>query len=110
MVETGMIKPDEMLLGAVLFMSIELLDRTRRINRLLHDNRVGKVAFNDICCVLGELLDSNARVKIGVTDRPNGVMKLYTKDGELCVEHFVKSSVVKPCRDDYFCKWTLKFA
>ena len=61
-------------------------------------------------CVPSELLDSNARVKIGVTDRPNGVMKLYTKDGELCVEHFVKSSVVKPCRDDYFCKWTLKFA
>ena len=44
-------------------------------------------------CVPSELLDSNARVKIGVTERPNGIMKLYTKDGELCDEHFVKSSV-----------------
>ena len=61
-------------------------------------------------CVPSELLDSNARVKIGVTERPNGVMKLYTKYGEPCAEHFVKSSVVKSCRDDYFCKWTLKFA
>ena len=61
-------------------------------------------------CVPSELLDSNARVKIGVTERPNGVMELYTKYGEPCAEHFVKSSVVKSCRDDYFCKWTIKFA
>jgi len=62
-------------------------------------------------CVPSELLDSPAIVKIGVTERPNGVMKLYAADGEPCVEHLVKSSVVKPCRDDdWFCKWTLKFA
>ena len=62
-------------------------------------------------CIPSELLDSPAHVKIGVTERPNGVMKLYTADGEPCVEHLVKSSVVKPCRgNDWFCKWTLKFA
>lgn len=62
-------------------------------------------------CVPSELLDSPARVKVGVTERPNGVMKLYTADGEPCDEHLVKSSVVKPCRsNDWFCKWTLKFA
>ena len=43
-------------------MSIELLDRTRRINRLLHDNRSSKVAFSDVCNVLGELLMSNVYV------------------------------------------------
>ena len=61
-------------------------------------------------CIPSELLDSPARVKVGVTEKPNGVMTLYTADGEPCVEHLVKSSVVKPCRgNDWFCKWTLKF-
>ena len=61
-------------------------------------------------CIPSELLDSPARVKVGVTERPNGVGKLYTADGEPCSEHLVKSSVVKPCRgNDWFCKWTLKF-
>lgn len=61
-------------------------------------------------CVPSELIDSPAHVKIGVTERPNGVMKLYTVDGEPCVEHLVKSSVVKARSDGWFCKWTLKFA
>ena len=60
-------------------------------------------------CIPSELLDSPARVKVGVTEKPNGVMALYTADGEPCAEHLVKSSVVKPCRNDWFCKWTLKF-
>ena len=61
-------------------------------------------------CIPSELLDSPARVKVGVTEKPNGVMALYTADGEPCSEHLVKSSVVKPCRgNDWFCKWTLKF-
>ena len=61
-------------------------------------------------CVPSDLLDEVAVVKIGVTARPNGVMGLYTKYSEPCAEHFVKSSEVKPCRDDWFCKWTIKFA
>ena len=61
-------------------------------------------------CVPSELLDSPAHVKIGVTEKPNGVMKLYAADGEPCVEHLVKSSVVKARSDGWFCKWTLKFA
>ena len=60
-------------------------------------------------CVPSELLDSPARVKIGVTCRPNGVIKLYTADGEPCVEHLVKSSEVRRRNED-FCKWVLKFA
>lgn len=43
-------------------MSIELLDKTRKINRLLNDKRSSKVAFADICQVLGQLMDSNAYV------------------------------------------------
>ena len=43
-------------------MSVELLDKTRKINRLLRDNRVSKVAFTDLCQLLGELLESSVYV------------------------------------------------
>ncbi len=43
-------------------MSVDLLDKTRKINRLLRDNRVSKVAFTDLCQVLGDLLESNVFV------------------------------------------------
>lgn len=39
-------------------MSIELLDRTRKIYSLLDDKRFSKVAFTDICTVLGQMLDA----------------------------------------------------
>lgn len=40
-------------------MSVQLLDKTRKINKLLHNNSSSKVVFNDICQVLSEILDSN---------------------------------------------------
>ena len=43
-------------------MSVELLDKTRKINQLLRDNRVSKVAFTDLCRLLGELLESSVYV------------------------------------------------
>ncbi len=43
-------------------MSVRLLDKTRRINKLLHNNNSSKVVFNDICKVLSEILDSNILV------------------------------------------------
>lgn len=43
-------------------MSVDLLDKTRKINGLLRDNRVSKVAFTDLCQVLGDLLASNVFV------------------------------------------------
>ena len=30
-------------------MSVQLLDKTRKINKLLHNNHSHKVVFNDIC-------------------------------------------------------------
>ena len=30
-------------------MSVQLLDKTRKINKLLHNNNSSKVVFNDIC-------------------------------------------------------------
>ena len=43
-------------------MSVQLLDKTRKINKLLHNNNSSKVVFNDICEVLTGILDSNILV------------------------------------------------
>ena len=43
-------------------MSVQLLDKTRKINKLLHNNSSSKVVFNDICEVLTEILNSNVLV------------------------------------------------
>ena len=43
-------------------MSVQLLDKTRKINKLLHNNNSSKVVFNDICRVLTEILSSNVLV------------------------------------------------
>lgn len=43
-------------------MSVQLLDKTRKITRLIHNNTSSKVVFNDICRVMTECLDSNIMV------------------------------------------------
>ncbi len=43
-------------------MSVQLLDKTRKINKLLHNNNSHKVVFNDICLVLNDILESNILV------------------------------------------------
>ena len=43
-------------------MSVQLLDKTRKINKLLHNSNSSKVVFNDICQVLMETLSSNILV------------------------------------------------
>ena len=56
-------------------MSVQLLDKTRKINKLLHNNNSHKVVFNDICEVLSEILVSNVLViskkgkVLGIKDR-----------------------------------------
>ncbi|MFI3213656.1 MAG: GTP-sensing pleiotropic transcriptional regulator CodY [Eubacteriales bacterium] len=42
--------------------SVQLLDKTRKIGKLLHNNNSSKVVFNDICGVMKEILDSNVLV------------------------------------------------
>lgn len=56
--------------------SVQLLDKTRKIGKLLHNNNSSKVVFNDICSVLCEILCSNVLViskkgkVLGVGDAP----------------------------------------
>jgi transcriptional pleiotropic repressor len=42
--------------------SVQLLDKTRKIGKLLHNNNSSKVVFNDICKVMKDILDSNILV------------------------------------------------
>lgn len=43
-------------------MSVQLLDKTRKINKLLHNNQSHRVEFNDMCDVLSGILESNILV------------------------------------------------
>ena len=43
-------------------MSVQLLDKTRKINKLLHNNHSSKVVFNDICRVMTDILDADVLV------------------------------------------------
>ncbi len=43
-------------------MSVQLLDKTRKINKLLHNNNSSKVVFSDICEVMTGILSSNVLV------------------------------------------------
>ena len=56
--------------------SVQLLDKTRKINRLLHNNSSQKVVFNDICKVMSEILSSDvlvvSRIKELVQDKIGG--------------------------------------
>lgn len=57
--------------------SIQLLDKTRKIGKLLHNNNSSKVVFNDICKVMKDILNSNVLVisrkgkVLGVGEVPN---------------------------------------
>ena len=42
--------------------SVQLLDKTRKIGKLLHNNNSSKVVFNDICEVMREIVNSNVQV------------------------------------------------
>ena len=58
-------------------MSVQLLDKTRKINKFLHNYNSHMVVFNDICEVLSEILESNILVisrkgkVLGIKNRPD---------------------------------------
>ncbi len=43
-------------------MGVQLLDKTRKLNSLLHNNSSDKVVFNDMCNVLGDVLISRVLI------------------------------------------------
>ena len=82
-------------------MGVQLLDKTRKINKLLHNNSSSKVVFNDICEVLTEILDSNVLViskkgKVLGGSKCEGVpyiTELIEREIGKHVEHIVQSAI-----------------
>ncbi len=58
-------------------MSVQLLDKTRKINQLLHNNNSGKVVFNDICEVMTDIMKSD----VLVISRKGKVLGVSTCEG-----------------------------
>ncbi|MDR0220778.1 MAG: GTP-sensing pleiotropic transcriptional regulator CodY [Lachnospiraceae bacterium] len=64
--------------------SVQLLDKTRKIGKLLHNNSSSKVVFNDICHVLSDILGAHTLViskkgkvlGIGVCDTLDSISEL----------------------------------
>lgn len=61
---------------------VQLLDKTRKIGKLLHNNNSSKVVFNDICIVMQEALHSN----VLVISRKGKVLGVSGKEGEVIEE------------------------
>ena len=70
-------------------MSVELLDKTRKINKLLHNNSSNMVVFNDICEVLSEILESN----ILVISRKGKILGIKNRVGYPCIQQLISDSV-----------------
>ncbi len=58
-------------------MSVQLLDRTRKISQLLHNNTSYVVVFSDICKCVGDILDAN----VLVVSAKGKVLGIYEKEG-----------------------------
>lgn len=70
-------------------MSVQLLDKTRKINKLLHNNSSSKVVFNDICRVLTEILNSN----ILVISKKGKVLGISSADGVAEIKELIEDTV-----------------
>jgi len=70
-------------------MSVQLLDKTRKINKLLHNNSSHKVVFNDICLVLSEILESN----ILVISRKGKVLGIKNRSDIVEIKELIKDAV-----------------
>lgn len=69
--------------------SVQLLDKTRKIGKLLHNNNSSKVVFNDICKVMKEILVSN----VLVISKKGKVLGLsYTEEVD-CIHELIDEDV-----------------
>lgn len=83
------IQEGTMLAGRTYVMSVQLLDKTRKINNLLHNNNSHKVVFNDICVVLSEILASN----ILVISRKGKVLGVKNRNDIIEIKELIKDAV-----------------
>lgn len=69
--------------------SVALLDKTRKIGKLLHNNSSSKVVFNDICSVMRDILLSN----VLVISRKGKVLGVGFYDGVEAINELIGDSV-----------------
>ncbi len=69
--------------------SVQLLDKTRKIGKLLHNNSSSKVVFNDICKVMREILNSN----VLVISRKGKVLGVGQADGVDAINELIDENV-----------------
>lgn len=69
--------------------SVQLLDKTRKIGKLLHNNNSSKVVFNDICKVMLEILNSN----VLVISRKGKVLGVGKADGKNSISDLIDENV-----------------
>ncbi|MCR5279698.1 MAG: GTP-sensing pleiotropic transcriptional regulator CodY [Lachnospiraceae bacterium] len=69
--------------------SVQLLDKTRKIGKLLHNNNSSKVVFNDICRVMRDILNSN----ILVISRKGKVLGFGNCQGVDVIGELIKNQV-----------------
>ena len=70
-------------------MSVQLLDKTRKINKLLHNNNSTKVVFDDICRIMTEILSSN----ILVISRKGKVLGRSNDEGVAVIHEMLSTEV-----------------
>lgn len=69
--------------------SVQLLDKTRKIGKLLHNNNSSKVAFNDICAVMTDILASN----VLVISKKGKVLGVSCRDGISVITELLENQV-----------------
>lgn len=69
--------------------SVQLLDKTRKIGKLLHNNNSSKVVFNDICKVMRDILNSN----VLVISRKGKVLGVGKADGIERIQELLNETV-----------------
>lgn len=70
-------------------MSVQLLDKTRKINKLLHNNTSYKVVFNDICEVAGSVLGVN----VMVISKKGKILGIYNEKNTPCIKELLNDKV-----------------
>lgn len=69
--------------------SVQLLDKTRKIGKLLHNNNSSKVVFNDICAVMQDILESN----VLVISRKGKVLGIDNDPANEVIHELIKDNV-----------------
>ena len=70
-------------------MGVQLLDKTRKIKKLLHYNYSHKVVFTDICNVLSDTLSSN----VLVISKKGKVLGIHNREDTIEITEFIRDNV-----------------